>query len=86
MFPISPSTSVLTLFQVIRDYSTPAHSSLSRHIMTHISPQINHLVMARPMSTSMSNAIRYLKSEVTAIATMDEDIPERDVSRISFMC
>lgn len=47
--------------------------------MTHISPQINHLVMARPLSTSMSNLIRYLKSEVTAITEMEDDVPERDV-------
>lgn len=48
--------------------------------MTHISPQINHLVMARPLSASMSSLIRHLKTEVTAITAMEEDVPERDVS------
>lgn len=36
--------------------------------------------MARPLSASMSSLIRHLKTEVTAITAMEEDVPERDVS------
>ncbi|KAJ3516203.1 hypothetical protein NLJ89_g1263 [Agrocybe chaxingu] len=66
----------LTAFkQVIQDYTTPAQNTLSRHLMTHISPQITHLVSARPMSVSMGNAIRELKLEISAI---DIDMVEQD--------
>lgn len=47
--------------------------------MTHLSPQISHLVAARPMSVTMGNAIRQLKLEISG---SDIDLPEQDVSDI----
>ena len=44
--------------------------------MTHLSPQITHLVSARPMSVTMGNAIRELKLEISGI---DIDMIEQDV-------
>ena len=44
--------------------------------MTHLSPQITHLVSARPMSVTMGNAIRQLKLEISG---SDIDLPEQDV-------
>lgn len=44
--------------------------------MTHISPQITHIVSARPMSVTMGNAIRQLKLEISG---SDIDMPEQDV-------
>ncbi|KDR79202.1 hypothetical protein GALMADRAFT_243105 [Galerina marginata CBS 339.88] len=67
---------MLTAFkQVIQDYTTPSHNTLSRHLMTHLSPQITHLVSARPMSVTMGNAIRELKLEISSI---DIDMIEQD--------
>src|SRR3984957_9649042 len=63
--------------QVIRDYKTPPNTTLSRHLMTHLSSQITHLVNARPMSITMGNAIRQLKLEISG---SDIDLPEQDVS------
>lgn len=63
--------------QVIQDYITPPNNTLSRHLMTHLSPQITHLVAARPMSVTMGNAIRQLKLEISG---SDIDLPEQDVS------
>ncbi|KAG6866524.1 hypothetical protein C0991_003068 [Blastosporella zonata] len=60
---------------VIQDYTTPSHSTLSRHLMTHLSPQITHLVAARPMSVTMGNAIRQLKLEISG---SDIDMIEQD--------
>ncbi|KIY73783.1 eukaryotic translation initiation factor 2B delta subunit [Cylindrobasidium torrendii FP15055 ss-10] len=60
---------------VIQDYSTPPNNTLSRHLMTHISPQITYLVSARPMSVTMGNAIRQLKLEISG---SDIDLPEQD--------
>ncbi|KAL5527140.1 hypothetical protein ACEPAG_5931 [Sanghuangporus baumii] len=66
----------LTAFKtVIQDYSTPPNTTLSRHLMTHLNPQINHLVTARPMAVTMGNAIRQLKLE---ISNSDIDMPEQD--------
>jgi translation initiation factor eIF-2B subunit delta len=44
--------------------------------MTHLSPQITHLVSARPMSVTMGNAIRQLKLEISG---SDIDMIEQDV-------
>ncbi|KAK7061503.1 hypothetical protein R3P38DRAFT_2829887 [Favolaschia claudopus] len=60
---------------VIQDYTTPPNNTLSRHLMTHLSPQISHLVSARPMSVTMGNAIRQLKLEISG---SDIDMPEQD--------
>ncbi|KAF5388359.1 hypothetical protein D9615_000134 [Tricholomella constricta] len=57
------------------DYATPSHNTLSRHLMTHLSPQITHLVAARPMSVTMGNAIRQLKLEISG---SDIDMIEQD--------
>jgi len=43
--------------------------------MTHLSPQITHLVAARPMSVTMGNAIRQLKLEISG---SDIDMIEQD--------
>ncbi|KAF9475923.1 IF-2B-domain-containing protein [Pholiota conissans] len=70
---------MLTAFkQVIQDYTTPSHSTISRHLMTHLSPQITHLVSARPMSVTMGNAIRELKLEISGI---DIDMIEQDAKK-----
>ncbi|KAG6903331.1 hypothetical protein C0995_013084 [Termitomyces sp. Mi166 len=66
----------LTAFKsVIQDYTTPPNNTLSRHLMTHLSPQITHLVSARPMSVTMGNAIRQLKLEISG---SDIDMIEQD--------
>ncbi len=62
--------------KVIQDYTTPPNNTLSRHLMTHLSVQISHLVSARPMSVTMGNAIRQLKLEISG---SDIDLPEQDV-------
>ncbi|KAF9247119.1 IF-2B-domain-containing protein [Melanogaster broomeanus] len=67
---------MLTAFKtVIQAYVTPQNNTLSRHLMTQLSPQITHLVSARPMSVSMGNAIRQLKLDISG---SDIDLPEQD--------
>ncbi|KAJ8487741.1 hypothetical protein ONZ51_g4025 [Trametes cubensis] len=66
----------LTAFKtIIQDYVTPPNHTLSRHLMTYLSPQISHLVAARPMSVTMGNAIRQLKLDISGT---DFDLPEQD--------
>ncbi|KAF8607644.1 eukaryotic translation initiation factor 2B delta subunit [Ceratobasidium sp. AG-I] len=58
----------LTAFKtVVADYTTPTNNTLSRHIMTYLSPQISYLTSARPMSVSLGNAIRSLKVQISNI-------------------
>ncbi|KAG2077707.1 IF-2B-domain-containing protein [Suillus decipiens] len=70
----------LTAFKtVIQDYVTPPNNTLSRHLLTYLSPQITHLVSARPMSVTMGNAIRELKLEISG---SDIDLPEQDAKNL----
>lgn len=72
----------LTAFKtVIQDYQTPAGTTLSRHLMTYLSPQISYLTAARPMSMSTGNAVRYLKYEISILGI---DLPEQDAK--DFLC
>lgn len=61
---------------MIQDYKTPEGTTLSRHLPTHLSPQISYLVNARPMSVGMGNAIRHLKWE---ISTIDIEMSDEEV-------
>ncbi|KAI0036015.1 hypothetical protein K488DRAFT_76208 [Vararia minispora EC-137] len=61
--------------EVIQDYSTPPGTTLARHLTTHLSAQISHLVSARPMAVTMGNAIRQLKLDISG---SDIDLPEQD--------
>lgn len=58
---------------VISDYQTPENTTLTRHMTGHLSHQIEYLKSSRPLSTSMGNAIRWLKQEISHISI---DTPE----------
>ncbi|KAK9471498.1 initiation factor 2 subunit family-domain-containing protein [Dipodascopsis tothii] len=76
---------LLGAFQtVIRDYRTPEGSTLSRNLTLHLSHQIDFLKTARPLSTSIGNAIRWLKQEITAVGIdiSDEEARESLISKI----
>ncbi|KAI9876650.1 MAG: hypothetical protein M1830_006029 [Pleopsidium flavum] len=64
---------LLVFKRVIESYTTPPQNSLTRHLTSHLSPQIDYLVSCRPLSVSMGNAIRWLKLEISKI---DPDTPE----------
>ncbi|KAJ2473706.1 hypothetical protein IWW56_005947, partial [Coemansia sp. RSA 2131] len=55
---------MLAFMDVIADYTTPPHTTLSYHLNSYLSPQINFLVYQRPMCIGMANAIRWLKTEI----------------------
>ncbi|KAI9740260.1 MAG: hypothetical protein M1834_004838 [Cirrosporium novae-zelandiae] len=64
---------LLAFKRVIESYTTPPGHSLNRHLVSHLSPQIEYLVSCRPMAISMGNAIRWLKLEINKV---DVDTPE----------
>ena len=66
---------LLVFKRVIESYTTPPSTTLTRHLPSHLSVQIDHLVSCRPLSVSMGNAIRWLKLEISHvdISTRDSD-------------
>ena len=65
--------------QVISTYTVPPGNTLSRHLSIHLTPQITHLIRARPLAVSMGNAIRYLKWEITQIPP---DMPDDEAKAL----
>lgn len=65
---------LLAFKECIQAYTTPAGTSLARHMVGHfLSPQIEYLKSCRPISESMGNAIRWLKKLISPI---DPNTPE----------
>lgn len=71
---------MLNVFKVvIGDYQTPENTTLTRHLTGHLSHQIEYLKSSRPLSTSMGNAIRWLKQEISHISI---DTPEQEAKEM----
>ncbi|KAL6135412.1 hypothetical protein ACLB2K_067640 [Fragaria x ananassa] len=59
---------MLQAFQeAIKDYSTPPEKNLSRDLTAKISSYVSFLIECRPLSISMGNAIRFLKSRIAKL-------------------
>ena len=69
---------LLTFKKVIQSYTTPPGVALSRHLTTHLSHQISYINLARPLSVSQGNSIRWLKK---LISTLDPDLAENEAKR-----
>ncbi|KAL8546171.1 hypothetical protein ACS0TY_006043 [Phlomoides rotata] len=52
----------------IKDYSTPPEKSLIRDLTTKINHSVSFLIECRPLSISMGNAIRFLKTRITSLS------------------
>lgn len=70
---------------VIQDYETPQNTSLTRHLTSYLSHQIEYLKTARPLSTSMGNSIRWLKQEISLISidTQEQTAKEILIEKLS---
>lgn len=70
---------MLEAFQiVVKDYQTPAGTTLSRNLTNYLSHQIDILKKARPLSVTMGNAIRWLKQEISLI---DPSMPDKNAKQ-----
>ena len=58
------------LKEFIQDYTTPVNTELSRDLNDKLKPQITFLKECRPISVSMGNAIRFLKSKINGLQTL----------------
>ncbi|CAL1539131.1 unnamed protein product [Lymnaea stagnalis] len=62
-----------TLKEIITNYRTPEEKELSRDLeKSLLAPCITYLNYCRPMSTSMGNAVKYLKYHISKITKEDE--------------
>ncbi|CAA0829172.1 NagB/RpiA/CoA transferase-like superfamily protein [Striga hermonthica] len=52
----------------IKDYTTPPDKALARDLTAKINTYVSFLIECRPLSMSMGNAIRFLKSRVTNLS------------------
>ncbi|GER25114.1 translation initiation factor 2b, partial [Striga asiatica] len=52
----------------IKDYTTPPDKALARDLTAKINTYVSFLIECRPLSISMGNAIRFLKSRVTNLS------------------
>lgn len=50
--------------ELIRDYQTPPNKVLSLHLHSIVKPLIRFLIECRPMSVSMTNAVRFVKHKI----------------------
>ncbi|KAI4352254.1 hypothetical protein L6164_006524 [Bauhinia variegata] len=53
--------------QAIKDYSVPPEKTLARDLTAKISNYVSFLIECRPLSISMGNAIRFLKSRIAKL-------------------
>lgn len=53
--------------EAIKDYSTPPEKTLVRDLTAKISNYVSFLIECRPLSISMGNAIRFIKSRITKL-------------------
>lgn len=62
----------------ICDYTTPENSELSRDLNDKLKPQITFLKECRPISVSMGNAIRFIKSRINAVPNGTSEIDAKE--------
>ncbi|KAG9136032.1 hypothetical protein Leryth_022472 [Lithospermum erythrorhizon] len=59
---------MLQAFQdAIKDYSTPPEKTLNRDLTAKVNSYVSFLIECRPLSVSMGNAIRYLKTHIAKL-------------------
>ena len=63
---------LLAFKALIASYQTPVGTSLSRHLVQLLGPQIDYLRDCRPYSISMGNAIRWLKDSMFMFLHSDD--------------
>ncbi|VVA19056.1 PREDICTED: translation initiation factor [Prunus dulcis] len=58
---------LLAFQEAIKDYSTPPEKNLSRDLTAKISSYVSFFIECRPLSVTMGNAIRFLKSRIAKL-------------------
>lgn len=64
--------------KVIQDYRTPSQKEFSRGLEENIQPGIAYLHQCRPLAVSVSNAIKFIKWQITQLAANETDTQLRE--------
>ena len=67
------------MLQVIRDYETPPQKEFSRGLEAELQPSIAFLETCRPVSVSMTNALRHLMRQLTQLPNNVSDAEVKKV-------
>jgi translation initiation factor 2B subunit (eIF-2B alpha/beta/delta family) len=61
------------MLQIIRDYETPPQKEFSRGLEAELQPSVAFLDRCRPLSVSMTNALRHLTRQLTQLPNSVSD-------------
>jgi hypothetical protein len=61
------------MLQIIRDYETPPQKEFSRGLEAELQPSVAFLDRCRPLSVSMTNALRHLTWQLTQLPNSVSD-------------
>lgn len=65
---------ITSLLQVITDYETPPQKEFSRGLEAALQPSVAFLDCCRPLSVSMTNALRHLMWQLTQLPNNVSDL------------
>ena len=71
------------MLQIIRDYETPPQKEFSRGLEAELQPSIAFLDRCRPLSVSMTNALRHLTRQLTQLPN---SVSDSEVTFYLYMC
>lgn len=63
---------------MIEDYETPAQKDLPRDLDATLKPYITFLKQCRPLSVSMGNAVRFIKTKLNELGSRSEPLKDSD--------
>jgi hypothetical protein len=77
---------VASLLQVIKDYDTPPQKEFSRALEAELQPSVAFLDSCRPISVSMTNALRFITWQLTQLPNSVSDSEVRNARVVFVFC
>jgi len=71
------------MLQIIRDYETPPQKEFSRGLEAELQPSVAFLDRCRPLSVSMTNALRHLTWQLTQLPN---SVSDSEVTLYLYVC
>jgi translation initiation factor 2B subunit (eIF-2B alpha/beta/delta family) len=77
---------IASLLQVIKDYDTPPQKEFSRGLEAELQPLVAFLDCCRPLSVSMTNALRFITWQLTQLPNSVSDSEVHNVRVVFIFC
>jgi len=74
---------LFVMLQIIRDYETPPQKEFSRGLEAELQPSVAFLDRCRPLSVSMTNALRHLTWQLTQLPN---SVSDSEVTLYLYVC